>query len=725
MELRKSLYILLASAFFGLSMNGYAQSNSTLRGTVTLSTTGEPIHNVRVTITRLKRTVETQEDGTYEFQNVPAGKYEVVAHLDYAPDILKTVEIGAGESSTVDFQLKLSAVREEVTVTATGNEEMTFNSIQSVTVVGSQDLAKKNPVSLGEALDSELGVAKRSFGPGTSRPVIRGFDGDRVLVLKDGQRIGALGSQSGDHAEPVDLLSVDRVEVVKGPATLLYGSSALGGVVNTISAHESAHEGLRGYLTGIGSTNNYQGGGSAGIEYGKRNWLVWGNGGGQRAGDYATPLGRVTNSYSHDGNGSGGVGYFSKGWFSADFDYNNRKYGIPFDTSVEGNEIIYLTPRRASVQFKGGWRDRDTFMSGGQFSFAYNNYKHGEVDAETGEIGTFFRNDTYLYRGLFEQRKAGRWTGSTGFWGMHRDYESIGAEALAPPTTQNAFALFTLQKLDFERATLQFGARVEHNGYDPTGLVKRSFNGVSGSFGLRVPLGTSTAFVTNYTHANRAPGLEELYNNGPHPGNGVFEVGNPNLNREGSDGIDLSLRHSSKRLRAEGNFFYYRMNNFIFLAPTGDVDEGLPVANYAQGNSRFIGGEARLDVALTNNIRLLSSLDYVNAKLINTNTPLPRIPPLRGRIGLEAYFKGIQFTPEVIMASDQNRLFPLETRTAGYTTVNLSGSYTLAKQHSAQTISINAFNLTNRLYFNHLSFIKGFVPEMGRGVRLVYTVRFF
>jgi len=160
-------------------------------------------------------------------------------------------------------------------------------------VVGSLELARKNPVSLGEALDSELGVAKRSFGPGSSRPVIRGFDGDRVLVLQDGQRIGGLGSQSGDHAEPVDLLSQDRVEVVKGPATLLYGSSALGGVVNTISAHESAHECMRVYTTGIGSTNNYQGGGSAGIEYGKRNWLVWCNGGGQRAGDYETPLGRV------------------------------------------------------------------------------------------------------------------------------------------------------------------------------------------------------------------------------------------------------------------------------------------------------------------------------------------------------------------------------------------------------------------------------------------------
>jgi iron complex outermembrane recepter protein len=708
-----------------LVVSGLAQSNSTLRGTVTIGDTEKPARNVRVTIIQLKRSVETDEKGAYEFQNVPAGRYDVTAHLDLAPDVVRTVQITPGATATADFQIELSSVREQVTITATGSEETTFNSIQSVTVIGSQELAKKNPVSLGEALDFELGVAKRSFGPGTSRPVIRGFDGDRVLVLQDGQRIGALGFQSGDHAESLDLLGLDRVEVVKGPATLLYGSSAIGGVVNAISSHDSAHEGLRGYITGIGATNNYQGGGSGGIEYGKGNFLVWGSGGGQRAGDYNTPFGRVTNSYTRYGSGSGGFGYFGKGWFSADFAYDNRKYGIPFDPTEEAPEVVFLTPRRASLQLKGGYRDLDSFVSSGNFSFGYNNYKHDEVEADTGEVGTAFRNNSYLYRGVFEERRAGRLSGSFGFWGMHRDYESIGEEALAPPTTQNAFALFALQTIDFERAALQFGGRFEHNGYNPTGLEQRSFNGFSGSAGFRVPLGGGTAFVANYTHSYRAPALEELYNNGPHPGNLTFEVGNPDLERERSDGIDLSLRHSSGRVRAEANFFYYHINNFIFLSPTGEIDDGLPVANFAQGDSRFVGTEARLDVGLTNYLWVLSSLDYVNAELKDTETPLPRIPPLRGRVGFEALYKGFRFNPEVVMARDQDRLFPLETRTPGYATVNLTASYTIARQRAAQTISVNAFNLNDRLYFNHLSFIKNLAPEIGRGVRLVYTIRFF
>lgn len=223
----------------------------------------------------------------------------------------------------------------------------------------------------------------------------------------------------------------------------------------------------------------------------------------------------------------------------------------------------------------------------------------------------------------------------------------------------------------------------------------------------------------------RAPSLEELYNNGPHAGNQTFEIGDQTLSREVSDGIDLSLRHSSNRLRTEVNYFYYKIRDFIYLAPTGNLREGLIEANYAQGDRRFTGAELHFDLSLNPTFWILSGLDYVNAELTNTQTPLPRIPPLRGRVGFEAFYKSIRFSPEIVMVRDQDRLFPNEERTAGYATVNLSASYTLARQHYAQIFSINAFNLNNKLYRNHLSFIKDFAPEIGRGVRVVYTVRFF
>ena len=725
------VFIIWVLFLSGVPATGFGQAMSTLRGKVTLETTGEPIHNVIITISQLSRSVATEEDGSYEFQNVPPGAYDLIAHLDRVPDVVQTVNVIGGGAVTADFQIRLTARREEVTVTATGNEETSFNSIQSVTSLTSVQLTEKNPQSLGEVLDHELGVAKRSFGPGNSRPVIRGFDSDRVLVVQDGNRIGSLGYQSGDHGEPIDVLSLDKLEVVKGPATLLYGSSAIGGVVNAITGHDVAHEGLRGYVTAIGGTNNWQGGGSAGFEYGTKQWMFWGSGSGQRAGDYDTPIGRITNSYTRGGAGEGGFGYYpDKGFVSVDYVYDKQVYGIPINFAEEDPEVVHLNPRRHSIRVNGGLHDIDSFISGAQFSVQYNDYEHGEIDSITDTVNTLFKNKTFTYRGYFDQKREGKWSGTFGFWGLHRDYNSVGEEAIAPATTQNAFAGFALEKVDFEHIGFQFGGRFEHNGYDPDPVLDRptpdrSFNGFSGAVGLRIPTWRGGAFVANYTHSYRAPALEELYNDGPHPGNATFEIGDPNIGREAGDGIDLSLRHSDNRVRAEANFFYYKLRDFIFLAPTGGVEDGLIVANYSQADTRYRGAEAQLDVALHPNIWLLSELDYVSAELTGTDTPLPRIPPLRGRVGLEFTYKGFRFYPEAVMAKDQDRIFPTETRTGGYTLFNASASYTLARQHLAHMFSISGFNLGDRLYRNHLSFIKDFAPEIGRGVRVTYTVRFF
>ncbi len=727
--------ILLALIIAGsITLPAFAQSESgsaTLRGTVTLGESGKPVHNVVITILQLKRSVNSDDNGHYEFTGLPPGKYDVVAQIDRVPDIVRSADLTSGEA-TVDFQIELSGLREEVTVTATGTEQAVSTSIQSVEVLGSVDLAKKSPVSLGEALDGELGVAKRSFGPGTARPVIRGFDGDRVLILQDGGRIGGLGFQSGDHAEPVDVLTIEKVEIVKGPATLLYGSNAIGGVVNTISGHDSPHKGLNGYLTGVGGTNGGQGGGSGGFEFGTEHWLIWGNGGGQRSGDYKTPLGVVENSFSREGSAAAGVGYYpKKGFFSFNYNFNQRRYGIPFDPSDPEAEIVELNPRRHSFEFRGGFRDSGSFVDAGTFSVQYNNYKHAEIESLTGETGTLFKNNSFLYQGTFDQRKEGRLSGRFGFWGMHRDFSATGEEALAPPTTQNAFAVFGLETVDFERVSLQFGGRVENNRYNPEAtetrgiLPDRSFTGFSGAAGIRFRTWDGGSLVANYSHSYRAPSLEELYNLGPHRGNLAFEIGNPNLTRELADGLDFGVRHSSKRMRFEATGFYYHIKDFVFLAPTGDEEDGLTVADYDQGNTRYAGFEARFERELHPILWLTSGLDYVNAQLTADNTPLPRIPPLRGRLGVELRYKGLLLNPEIVMANQQGRIFPTETRTAGYAVANISGSYLIARQHAAHIISFNFFNMGDTLYRNHLSFIKDFAPEMGRGLRVTYTLRFF
>src|SRR2546423_5082227 len=273
--------ILLTSAWITLllSITAFAQSpvtTGTIRGVVRIEPSGTAARNAVITVAELRRSVLTDESGAFEINDMPAGRYQVIAHLDRVPDVVRTVEV-AGGIQTVDFQLTLALVSEQVTVTATGSAEAVNSSYQSVTSVGALELALRNPASIGEALEFQLGVAKRSFGPGSGRPVIRGFDGDRVLVLQNGLRVGGIASQSGDEVEPIDVLSLDRVEIVKGPATLLYGSNAIGGVVNGISTNDVYQQGLSGYLTTFGGSNNWQGGASAGFKYGFKNFLIFGS----------------------------------------------------------------------------------------------------------------------------------------------------------------------------------------------------------------------------------------------------------------------------------------------------------------------------------------------------------------------------------------------------------------------------------------------------------------
>jgi iron complex outermembrane receptor protein len=336
----------------------------TIQCTVTIRQDDEPLHKARVLLIRLGRTVETADDGTFRFEQVPPGTYDIVVNAPALSAARQTVNVTAGQPVIANFQMDLAPVQERITVTAGGREETSLTSFQSTAVVDSIQLVEDSKASLGEVLEGQPGVAKRSFGPGNSRPVIRGFDGDRVAVLKDGIPTGTLSSQSGDHGETLDTLSLDRVEIVKGPATLLYGANAIGGVVNAITPaseiHDHPHAGVTGSLTGIGGTTNDLGGGSGAIQYGTGNWLLSGDFGGQRTASYHTPVGEVFNSQTRTLNGSGGIGrYTEKSFLGLRLGAESARYGIPAahgEEAEEGeeHEVVFLPLRRYNGRFTGG-----------------------------------------------------------------------------------------------------------------------------------------------------------------------------------------------------------------------------------------------------------------------------------------------------------------------------------------------------------------------------------
>ena len=746
-----------------LATTAFAQETGTVRGEVTFTGSGEPVHGAVVLVVGPSLVALTAADGVFEIPGVPVGTYQVLAQREHLTAARQTITVQAGDAVAVNFTLDLSAIHEELTVTATAGRQTTaFEAFNAITTLDAFDLVTDAQGSLGEALQNQPGVANRSFGPGASRPIIRGFDGDRVLLMEDGVRTGDLSSQSGDHGVTVDPNGLERIEVVRGPATLLYGSNAVGGVVNAVTPHESQRNaptpGTLGQFGADTGSANAQAGTNASVQHASGRLLAWAGGGARRSSDYSTPEGTVANSATRLSNGRAGVGYFGDRLFaSGGVQVEDSRFGIPFAGEFErrGGEapgtpedevFIELAARRHVGRFDVGMRNLPSGVID-EFRVVFNliDYQHRELPTDAGveTVGTVFDNRAYVLRAEVNQRQTATLAGKFGVWSKVRQYVATGEEVLAPATDQTALAVFAFEELDFGRYRVQVGGRIERNAYtvaaraeghdadtgDPApeapDVRDRTFTGASASVGMQVDLGENVAFVANVTRSYRAPALEELYNFGPHIGNLVFEIGNPDLAREATVGLDLSLRHQSSWFRGSVNAYLYDIDNFVFPA-VGDVEvDGLRLAPSQQGNSRFVGFEVTGSAQLAGTIWVNLGLGMVDAELTDTNEALPRIPPLRGQVSVDIPYRGFTISPEWVFAAVQNQVFRNETETDGHSVFNLKASYVWPRQHLVHILSVSGYNLTDELYRSHTSFIKDVAPEVGRGVKMAFSMRFF
>ena len=473
-----------------------AQETGAVRGTVTLVENGGPVHGAVILVIGSGALGLTDEQGAFEIPGVPAGSYEVLAQREHLTAVRQAITVSPGETALVDFALGLSPVHEDVTVTASATgTETTFEAFNAVTTLDSFDLARASSGSLGEALQNEPGIASRSFGPGSSRPVIRGFDGDRVLILEDGVRTGDLSSQSGDHGVTIDPNSAERIEIVRGPATLLYGSNAVGGLVNVITPHESYREslfeGTRAQFGTDGGSANRQAGTNGSLQRSQGNVLVWAGGSLRRSGDYDTPEGTIENSATELTNAQAGLGWFGDRFFaSGGLTFEDGRYGVPFADEFHGHpeeeadhaeeaedgteeehaeEIeVDLDSRRRVGRFDVGLRNLSSrVVDGVRVTLNVIDWNHDELEIEQGleNIGTRFTNRTYIMRADVDQQQTERLSGKFGAWTQVRGFEAVGAEALAPRTDQTSFAAFAYEEVNLGHVRLQFGGRIEQNDY--------------------------------------------------------------------------------------------------------------------------------------------------------------------------------------------------------------------------------------------------------------------
>jgi iron complex outermembrane receptor protein len=725
-----------------------AQDGVPLSGRLLNSLNGAPLGGATVQIEELRRQTMSAADGTFTFENVPPGSYHLSV-LAQGFSTRRTEVIVAAGAPSIELQVDFELHFEEV-VSVSGDARSQFETFQPTSVLAGQELSKQLEMSLGATLESQPGVAARSFGPAPARPVIRGLDGDRVLILQDGQRLGDLSSQSGDHGVPINPAAAQKIEVVRGPATLLYGANAIGGLVNVITDEIPTRPqmGVSGNLTfDLGSAAS-EAGGAGDVHVGNGKVALHLGGGGRRSSDVGTPVGDVINSQSRSGFGNVGLSWTgAKSYFGGSYGYDDTKYGIPV---IEEGQV-QLTPRRHAFSLRGGGQGLDGAFDSYRATLAVRRYKHDEL--EGSEVGTAFTNNTAEIEVMGSHRALGRLKGSLGGWVLNRAFDAVGAEALSPAVDQRGFATFLYEELTWPHVTFQFGGRVDHTRYEPNGEPERSFTSGSGSLGLLVrPAGADDrlTIALSAARAARNPALEELFYFGPHPGNFAFEVGNPDLRPEHAFGFDVSLRWRTPRVTGEVTYFRNSVNDYLFRAPLteeefevrvaefaarfpsrdigaeegAEEEEAFPIVEYVAADSVLQGFEAHSDIQVTPQFAVELGLDYVRGTLQTTDEPLPRIPPLRFRGGLRYQRNAFQAGGEVIAVATQDRVFSTETPTDGYQLGRLYAAYSFGQGAVAHTFTARLENVTNELYRNHLSLIKDLVPEMGRNFRLLYNVRF-
>ncbi len=744
-------------------------AQTTLSGTVVFGANDEPAHNAEVVLLGTDHVAHTDEKGRFEFTVAePQAAYVVHADLGFLSGILTVL---AAEYPPDAIQLEAPVVlredhiHERVMVNSPPGTLSLFETHGSVRVLEGMDLQEKTAFDVAGVVEGTPGVALSSAGPGATRPIVRGLDGDRVVVLEDGVRTGDLGSQSPDRGMPLDPLQAERVEVIQGPATLLYGPSAIGGAVNIISmgAH-LAHDpprGFRGVARGDLSSNGRGRRGGARVMAAGAGWFAWGGATAVRNDAYSSPVGLVPLAESLMNRGEAGFGLFSqRTWLSGSVRMEENARLLPFTSEFLGDDLeapvdftdVVVDAARRQVRGDFGIRDLDFAFPELEFTVRFSDFDMDErgppASGGIPGISTHFENRSLVFRGELK-RPSGRWTGTAGLWGHRRDYDGFGQDVRAARTRQNALAAFTYNEVQAtSRFALQFGARLERNAYDAgnrpesagrvasgasaneyeaRAVVNRDFLGASGSARGRLTLNETTVLTGTASLATRSPSLEELYDFAPSVATRGFQIGNPNLDPERPFGLELTLSRTAEPFSGTVSVFRNSIADFIFTGTTGDALGVYQVIEFRQSDALYQGFEveAHLEVG---SAEVVADLAYVDARLTATEEYLPRIPPLGGALELKIPAGDYRFSSRLRWAARMDRLHVGETPTDGYGVLSLTASRAfvgLLGDHTISNVSLELFNVTNAVARPHTHLLKELIPEIGRGFRISYSLGFF
>ena len=722
-----------------------AQETGVVTGTVT-DVEGRPLAGARAEIVDLERGTLADRRGHFRFSDVPAGEHRLrIEALGFAAEE-RAVRVTPGDEASVELSLATRPF-ELAGVVATGTPLRGSAPYQPAQAFDRRAVASRIATSFGEMLDGEPGLAMRSFGPVTGRPVIRGLDGDRVAMLENGQRMGDMSETAHDHAIAMEPLTADRVEVVRGPASLLYGSSALGGVVNLLRRDIPVEwaEGLSGTASAQGATVNRLGAAAGSAVYGADRWAATGRASLREGGNFrapGTPDGVLEGTYGRLMTGGAGIGWRGDAVHGGlAFDLHDHVYGLPEELD-DPDENVEIRSERQRLTGQADWR-RSGLFENVELRVAGARFFQQEVEMERGSDGSIDEDVEHEFTRFTADASVTAGHGRIGPFQEGAVGASItgltlaasGEDEFHPDGRTISGAVFAFEEAPLsELLTLQVGARMEHqrtaaseNEIFPGFSARRDATTISGSVGLHARPSNAVEIGAQLARAHRAPLHEQLYSDGPHLGAGRYEIGDPELANEIGHGLDFFGRFRGTRVRGEVALFGNWIEDYVFPRPTGETYErsGLPVVRWTAVAAHFVGGEASLESLLTDALSVRATADYVRGTQRGPiDGPLPFMPPARATFGA-TYDPGDWWVGgRTRLAATQSRTFRDEEPTDGYALLDLQAGLRLGGMRDHLLI-LRVDNALDTVYRDHLSRVdERRFPMPGRNLNLVYRWSF-
>ncbi|WP_379553578.1 TonB-dependent receptor [Qipengyuania sp. DGS5-3] len=698
------------------------------------------------------------------------------------PALAEDADATASEATSDEDRVGDPHYRGEIIVAADGLSELDFISGQDVLEIA--DIQENLNGQIGEVLAKLPGVTATSFAPGASRPILRGLDGERVRVLIDGLGTADVGNTSADHATTIDPLTVERIEVLRGPASLLYGSQAIGGVVNVIDKRipiALPENGIHVDALGAVDTasNLISGGASLDFAIGE-SFVVHVDGSYRDTDDLeiggfqiapelrqdlfddaneeeaegeleeaeelreaASQQDFLPNSSTETYTINGGLGVIlGDSTFGASLGYYDTNYGVVGNPEgghhgeegeegeeeggeeEEGEEVVTIGLEQFRADFRGDIALGSGFFSRLKIRAGFSDYTHTEFEGD--EVGTVFDTETLEARAELVQSGGG----IIGAQYTFRDFQAVGEEAFVAPNETTQFALFTVQEYDLDGFQIEGAARYEIVDVKSQPLnLERDFNLFSGALSLVASPFDSEDVRLGLTgsRSERAPAGEELFANGPHIATQSFEIGDPDLEVESAWGLEAFARGGIGGAQFGVSIYGQWFDDFIFLQPTGEEEDDLPVFVFLQQDATFYGieGDVTFPIIDTDSFGLTADLraSYVEAEL-DDDTNVPRIPPLSLLGALEAEAGPFELRGEVQWFGEQNDVAEFETTTDDFTLVNMYVSWRPLPSNRNVVLQLAGENLFDTVGRRHSSFTKDFVPLPGRNIRASVRLSF-